>query len=150
MYLYTHLSLSFHSDHQPGANIATLDVTSRYTPNKPLEALKCYGTSSIEHPAVLMITTERGSSYCGGAVTGLNVPKREFECKSPAEVREMLPSGKDIAAFQCRNPIHKAHYELFTRALEDKLLRPGAQVCKLASPSIYHMRTHSFTCSYNK
>ena len=75
-----------------------------------------------------MITTERGVSYCGGAVTGLNVPKREFECKSPAEVREMLPSGKDIAAFQCRNPIHKAHYELFTRALEDKLLRPGAQV----------------------
>lgn len=43
--------------------IAILDVTSRYTPNKPLEAKKCYGTSSIEHPAVSMITTERGKVH---------------------------------------------------------------------------------------
>jgi hypothetical protein len=40
-----------------------------------------------------MITTERGKYYCGGKISGLNVPKREFECKSPAEVRELLPSG---------------------------------------------------------
>ncbi|KAJ1424057.1 PUA-like domain-containing protein, partial [Ochromonadaceae sp. CCMP2298] len=31
-----------------GTPIATLDVTSRYTPNKPLEAKNCYGTTSIE------------------------------------------------------------------------------------------------------
>ena len=98
-----------------GANIATLEVESKYVPNKPLEALKCYGTSSIEHPAVLMITTERGKYYCGGKITGLNVPVREFRCQSPEEVRASLPAGKDIAAFQCRNPIHRAHYELFTR-----------------------------------
>jgi sulfate adenylyltransferase len=40
--------------------IAVMTVSSKYTPNKPLEAKKCYGTSSIEHPAVLMITTGRG------------------------------------------------------------------------------------------
>lgn len=32
--------------------IAVYDVTSRYIPNKAVEAKKCYGTSSIEHPAV--------------------------------------------------------------------------------------------------
>ena len=108
--------------------IATLDITSKYTPNKALEAKKCYGTTSIEHPAVSMITTERGKYYCGGKITGLNIPIREFPCKSPQQLRAELPSGKDIVAFQCRNPIHRAHYELFTRALSDSSLREGAVV----------------------
>lgn len=30
--------------------IATLEVGEIYTPNKPLETLKCYGTSQLEHP----------------------------------------------------------------------------------------------------
>ena len=38
---------------------------SKWTPNKPLEAQKCYGTTSIEHPAVQMITMERGKYYMG-------------------------------------------------------------------------------------
>ena len=38
-------------------------VSSRYTPNKALEAKKCYGTSSIEHPAVSMITTGKCKKY---------------------------------------------------------------------------------------
>jgi sulfate adenylyltransferase len=111
-----------------GTPIAKFDVSSKYTPNKPVEAKNCYRTTSIEHPAVYMITAERGRYYCGGKITGLNVPKREFPCKSPEEVRSMLPSDSDVVAFQCRNPIHRAHYELFTRALDDKSLRPGAVV----------------------
>jgi sulfate adenylyltransferase len=71
-----------------------------YIPNKPVEAKACYGTTSIEHPAVLMITTERGKYYCGGEITGLNVPVREFPCKSPAQVRSELPKDVDVVAFQ--------------------------------------------------
>jgi len=108
--------------------IATLDITSKFIPNKALEAKKCYGTTSIEHPAVSMITTERGKYYCGGKISGLNIPIREFPCKSPQQLRAELPSGKDIVAFQCRNPIHRAHYELFTRALSDPSLRKDAVV----------------------
>lgn len=111
-----------------GVPIATFDVESRYTPDKANEAKKCYGVTTIEHPAVMMITTERGSDYCGGKITGLNVPKRDFPCKSPAEVRESLPKDVEIVAFQCRNPIHRAHYELFTRALDDPMLKPNAVV----------------------
>ena len=48
-----------------GQNIATLTVDSKWVPNKPVEALKCYGTSSIEHPAVQMISMERGKYYIG-------------------------------------------------------------------------------------
>ena len=48
-----------------GQNIATIKVDSKWLPNKPVEALKCYGTSSIEHPAVSMISMERGKYYIG-------------------------------------------------------------------------------------
>lgn len=45
--------------------IALLEVSSRYIPNKALEAKQCYGTTTIEHPAVMMITTERKKYYIG-------------------------------------------------------------------------------------
>jgi len=100
-----------------GQDLAVIDVESKFVPNKPKEAKMCYGTSSIEHPGVSMISMERGKYYIGGKVTGLNLPKRVFPCATPAETREMLPPNEDVVAFQCRNPIHRAHYELFTRAL---------------------------------
>jgi len=102
--------------------IATVEFTDKFLPNKPLECLKCYGTSQIEHPGALMVATERGKYYMGGKVTGLNAPIRDFPCKTPAEVRATLPDDKDVVAFQCRNPVHRAHYELFTRALDDERL----------------------------
>ena len=111
-----------------GTDIATMKVTSKYTPDKALEAKNCYGTSSLEHPGTAMIAMERGASYCGGDIVGLNVPVRDFPCESPAEVRARLPTDVDVVAFQCRNPIHRAHYELFTRALDDKMLKPNSVV----------------------
>ncbi|PNH10001.1 Sulfate adenylyltransferase [Tetrabaena socialis] len=49
-------------------------------------------------------------------------------CATPAEVRETLPPHQDVVVFQCRNPVHRAHYELFTRALHAPNVRSGA-VC---------------------
>lgn len=54
----------------------------------------------------------------GGKIIGLNRPHRDFPCRSPKEVRAMLPESRDVIAFQCRNPIHRAHYELFIRSLQ--------------------------------
>ena len=109
-----------------GRELAVLTVESKWEPEKAREALGCYGTSSIEHPAVRMISGERGKYYLGGAVRGLARPERIFPCKTPAEVRATLPQGVDVVAFQCRNPIHRAHYELFTRALEAGNVGPGS------------------------
>ena len=130
--------------HYKGQDIAVLEVTSKYRPNKAKEAKLCYGTSSLEHPGVQMIAQERGAYYLGGRVHGLELPKREYTARSPAQarpdpcrlrrppppqsatararaaraqVRAALPANVDVVAFQCRNPIHRAHYELFTRAL---------------------------------
>lgn len=124
-------------DLQPGTTIllkqgdlpiCTVELTDKYLPNKPLECRKCYGTSEIEHPGALMVATERGKYYMGGKVTGLNKPVREFPCKTPQEVRAGLPDDVDVVAFQCRNPVHRAHYELFTRALDDPLVGTGGIV----------------------
>ena len=97
--------------------IASLEVSTIWEPDKSLEAELCYGTNSLDHPAVKMIFNERGRFYIGGKVYGFELPVREFPCKTPEEVRSTLPSNHDVVAFQCRNPIHRAHYELFTNAL---------------------------------
>jgi sulfate adenylyltransferase len=111
-----------------GQELAVLTVESRWEPDKVKEAKGCYGTTSLEHPAVRMIATERGRFYLGGALQGLELPRRVFPCKTPAEVRATLPSGQDVVAFQCRNPIHRAHYELFTRALHASNVSEAAVV----------------------
>mmetsp|Transcript_32939 Transcript_32939/g.105086 ORF Transcript_32939/g.105086 Transcript_32939/m.105086 type:complete len:417 (-) Transcript_32939:463-1713(-) len=98
--------------------LATMEITSKYCPDKPLECKQLYGTSSLEHPGTQMVAMERGKYYVGGKLIGLNKPVREFPCESPEEVRARLPDDVDVVAFQCRNPVHRAHYELFTRALD--------------------------------
>ena len=111
-----------------GQELAVLEVEDKWEPNKVAEAKGCYGTTSIEHPAVRMITMERKRYYLGGSLKGLALPERVFPCKTPAEVRAGLPEGEDVVAFQCRNPIHRAHYELFTRALHAQNVSDNAVV----------------------
>ena len=111
-----------------GQDLAVLQVEDKWEPDKVLEAKGCYGTTSLEHPAVRMIATERKRFYLGGTLQGLELPKRIFPCKSPAQVRAELPAGEDVVAFQCRNPIHRAHYELFTRALHASNVSENAVV----------------------
>jgi sulfate adenylyltransferase len=48
-----------------GTPIAAVTIDSKWAPNKALECLKAYGTSSLEHPAVQMVAMERGKYYLG-------------------------------------------------------------------------------------
>ena len=111
-----------------GQELALLEVEDKWEPNKVSEAQGCYGTTSLEHPAVRMIAMERKCFYLGGTLKGLELPNRVFPCNTPAEVRSGLPHGEDVVAFQCRNPIHRAHYELFTRALHAQNVSENAVV----------------------
>ena len=104
-----------------GRAVAVLEVSSVYVPDKAREAHKVFGTASLEHPGVYSLAAERGRIYLGGALHGLEPIAREgMACKSPREVRaELPPGGGAVVAFQCRNPIHRAHYELVKNALRD-------------------------------
>jgi len=116
-------------------DIGVISIDSRFTPNKPKETKLCYGTSSLEHPGVVMVAMERAHTYIGGKVVGFELPKRVFPCKTAAEVRKELPKNTDVVVFQCRNPIHRAHYELFTRALDAKNVRQDKTPVVMVHPT---------------
>jgi len=44
-----------------------------------------------------------------------------MNCLSPTEVKDMNKDLNIVAAFQCRNPLHRAHYELVLYALRSVL-----------------------------
>jgi sulfate adenylyltransferase len=108
--------------------IAVMEVESKYQPDKTIECKNLYGVTTLEHPGCLMVATERGKYYLGGKLSGIALPERVFPCRTPAQVRATLPPGKDVVAFQCRNPVHRAHYELFTRALDADNVEDGGVV----------------------
>merc|ERR1712137_565886 len=93
-----------------------------WKPNKVKEAKNCYGTSSTEHPSVAELFSDLGKYYVGGKLHGLqkgfvDVWGQGF--KTPEEVRATLPKGRPVVAFQNRNPVHKAHFELLVTAQKD-------------------------------
>jgi sulfate adenylyltransferase len=102
-----------------GEDVAVLEATSIWKPNKVVEAREVYGTSSLEHPSVHSMLAEQGSHYVGGKLHGLASPKFKYPVQAPAEVRKTLPEGKPVVAFQNRNPIHRAHFELLKCAQRD-------------------------------
>lgn len=105
-----------------GTNMAVLYADEVWKPNKAKEAKAAYGTTSVEHPSVAELFSELGKYYAGGKVMGL---VKGFDAiwgkgfMTPAEVRATLPSGKSVVAFQNRNPVHKAHFELLVHAQKD-------------------------------
>jgi sulfate adenylyltransferase len=101
-----------------GKDVAVLEASSVYKPDKVLEAKECYGTSSLEHPTVYSLIAELGDTYVGGKIHGINPVTFKYPAQTPAEVRASLPPG-DVLAFQNRNPIHRAHFELLVCAQKD-------------------------------
>merc|ERR1712060_285999 len=65
------------------------------------------------------LIAEQGAFYVGGKVHGIKSPTFKYPTHTPAEVRANLPEGKDVVAFQNRNPIHRAHFELLKCAQRD-------------------------------
>ncbi len=101
--------------------LAILSVTSRTEPDKAREARACWGTDDASHPGVRAHL--EGKIRLSGPVTLLGpIAHREFAHlrRTPAEVRAEIEARgwKRIAAFQTRNPIHRAHEYLTKVALE--------------------------------
>jgi len=106
-----------------GTALAIMDAEEVWKPNKVKEAKSSFGTTSTEHPSVAELFADLGKYYVGGKVYGLVkgfsavYPGEGF--LTPAEVRASLPEGRPVVAFQNRNPVHKAHFELLVTANKD-------------------------------
>ena len=103
-------------------NLAILKISSKYSPDKKIEAQSIYGTDESEHPGVAALY-QGGSIYLGGDVQVFeDFPHKLFnEYRfTPKETRKIFAekNWKTVVAFQTRNPIHRAHEHLQKIALE--------------------------------
>ncbi len=107
-----------------GLLLAILTVESRWTPDKEREATEVFGTTDKKHPAVSYLFDQAGEVYLGGALEGVQLPKHyDYPAlrRTPAELRALFEEQgvSRVVAFQTRNPMHRAHYELTHRAAEE-------------------------------
>lgn len=106
-----------------GNPLATMDISSRYTPDKLKEVFDVYGSNDKMHPGVQYVLDEMHPVYLGGKVTKIALPIRnDFRQwrRTPEELKKLFKErGWDkVVGFQTRNPMHRAHFELVKRAFE--------------------------------
>jgi sulfate adenylyltransferase len=104
-----------------GIVVATMKVEVKWTPDRELEAREVYGTTDTAHPGVFHLAHRTNPVYIGGPVCGLE-PPAYYDFKhlrdDPTSLRrKFLDRGwLRVVAFQTRNPMHRAHFELTERA----------------------------------
>ncbi|WP_347242459.1 sulfate adenylyltransferase [Nostoc sp. FACHB-888] len=108
--------------HSNGEILAVMIITSKFKPDQDLEAEKIYLTSEDSHPGVQALRAE-GKVYLGGSIKLVNsIPHKEFldYRLTPKTTRYQFQQRQwnTIAAFQTRNPIHRAHEYITKIALE--------------------------------
>lgn len=113
----------YHSD---GTLLAVMDIEQIYAHDKKLEIPNVFGTDELEHPGAKAVSQEGDTLLAGPleviTVTPEKEPGEQFtELRlTPEKVRQaFIEKGwSTIAAFQTRNPIHRAHEYLTKCALE--------------------------------
>ncbi len=103
--------------------LASLTITDRWQPDKMLEARLVYGSDDEAHPGVYTLLQETGPWYVSGPLTPINTPTPvDFTTyrHTPAQLKQQFTAlgWSKIIAFQTRNPMHRAHYELTKRAAD--------------------------------
>jgi len=106
---------------QEGVNLAILVVEDIWCPEKLFEANKVFGSTNNEHPGVNYLLNKSNKIYLGGKLIGINKPTfYDFKHlrNSPNELRKIFNKlgWSSVVAFQTRNPLHRAHFELTLRA----------------------------------
>jgi len=123
---------------EEGNIIAILTVGDIYKPDLKLEADFVFG-GDPEHPAINYLTRQSGEYYIGGELTGLQFPAH-YDHKdlrlTPEQTRQYFIDNnwRHVTAFQTRNPLHRAHYELTIKACKENdsalLLHPVVGMTK--------------------
>jgi len=107
-----------------GVMLAALHVTDVWCADREAEAERVFGTTSREHPGAAHLLEQTHPVYVGGRLEGLQLPVH-FDFRTlrhtPAEVRAAFArlGWRDVVAFQTRNPMHRAHFELTLRAARE-------------------------------
>jgi sulfate adenylyltransferase len=122
-----------------GVMLAALHVEEVWQPDRAAEAQSVYGTTDKVHPGVAAVLDRTNPFYVGGRIEGVTMPTHyDFRHLrlTPAELRaEFTKLGwSRIVAFQTRNPMHRAHFELTRRAAAEAranlLIHPSVGMTK--------------------
>ncbi|HKQ71952.1 MAG TPA: sulfate adenylyltransferase [Polyangiaceae bacterium] len=105
-----------------GRDVAILDVSDKFSPDKGLEAREVYRTTEDKHPGVAYLKGS-GNVYLGGEIRVLERPTApEFPVfhRDPAATRNLFRERgwSTVVGFQTRNPMHRAHEYITKCALE--------------------------------
>jgi sulfate adenylyltransferase len=104
-----------------GVVLAVLKVGDVWQADLPREAEAVYGTGDRAHPSVAMLVDGNRPCYVAGELEGLQAPVHydylDLRHK-PADLRAVfqMRGWRRVVAFQTRNPLHRAHFELTLRA----------------------------------
>lgn len=121
----THISEGDTIDLMDNARIllARMTVSHKWKPDKFIEANAVFGTLDETHPGVYSLLNHTGNWYLGGSVELVRSPiYYDFlELRhTPATLKRYFLDHdyQQVVAFQTRNPMHRAHFELTLRAAE--------------------------------
>ena len=107
-----------------GFILAVLEIEDIWKPDLELEAQSVFGTRDAKHPGVNYLLNTSNKNYIGGRINKVSAPHHyDFQelRHSPDELKLIFKKNKwdKVIAFQTRNPIHKAHFELTTKAMKE-------------------------------
>lgn len=106
-----------------GLLLAVLRFKEAWSVDHEREAQAVFGTTDTTHPGVAYLFQQTKAVYISGTLQAVSLPHHyDFTHLryTPAELKEIFVNRgwKKIAAFQTRNPMHRAHQELTRRASE--------------------------------
>ena len=107
-----------------GFALAVLSISDIWKPDLKLEAESVFGTLDVKHPGVNYLFNIANKNYIGGALEMISLPHHHDYNDyrhSPFELKSFFKTKgwNKIVAFQTRNPLHRAHFELTKNAMND-------------------------------
>ncbi len=135
-----------------GFVLAILNIEDIWQPDLDLEAKSVFGTKDTKHPGVHYLLKKSKKNYIGGKIEKVSL-QHHYDYNelrhTPYQLKSIFKKKKwdKIIAFQTRNPLHKAHYELTMRAMEDLsanlLVHPVVGMTKPGDVN-HHTRTRCY------
>ena len=141
-----------------GFFLATMTIHDIWLPDLKIESEKVYKTNDTKHPGVNFLLNHSQKVYIGGEVKKIKLP-HHYDYNdyrhTPEEMKNLFSTlgWEKIVAFQTRNPIHRAHYELTKKAMYDLnaslLLHPVVGMTKPGDID-YHTRVRCYQHIMNR
>jgi len=108
-----------------GVALAVIYAEDVWRLDREAKAQALFGTLDEAHPGVAHLFQRTNNVAVGGRVVGLQAPAHyDFRGlrATPRQVRERfaLLGWRRVVAFQTRNPMHRAHFELTLRAARER------------------------------